>query len=238
MNAVTVIQAKTIGEAWISAVRELVKQAHFADLMHMIFRGSYENQRRIEFPYAVIDIEYPETRPLVPIMPDGMNIPPPFDERYLEEYACYIMTGHKPQNTEYTYGERLVLQYPQVVKEYRKLKMAGSMYTNQMCMEIGAASDMLLGDPPCCRVLDTNVKDGKLNFFMYFRSWDLWGGFPVNLAGFQLLKEYMADELEILPGRTIVSSKGLHIYDHCFPVAKLLSKKNPDEYRFVNENRI
>jgi len=33
-----------------------------------------------------------------------------------------------------------------------------------------------------------------LHFVLYFRSWDLWGGFPAKLAGIQLLKEYMASD--------------------------------------------
>ena len=232
---VEVINAKTISEAWIESVRRLVRLGFYEDIMHIIAKGSYEEQRRIEFPYLVINIEYPEVRPLIPIMPDGLNIPVPFDEQYLEEYSNYIITGYKPSNTEYTYGERLVVQYSEVIRIYKELKEKGNMYTNQCCMEIGKDIDLYSSDPPCCRLVQTNVKDNKLNFFMFFRSWDLWGGMPLNIAGFQLLKEYMADEIGIEPGATIVSSSGAHIYDHCWEVAKLLSRKDPDKYKFVGE---
>jgi len=36
---------------------------------------------------------------------------------------------------------------------------------NQMIMQIGSPSDMLLKDPPCLRHIDTRIQDGKLHFF-------------------------------------------------------------------------
>ena len=63
---------------------------------------------------------------------------------------------------------------------------------NQMVLQVAHPSDMLLIDPPCLRHIDTRIQDGKLHFYPYFRSWDLWGGFPANLGGIQLFKEYIA----------------------------------------------
>ena len=61
---------------------------------------------------------------------------------------------------------------------------------NQMVLQVGHPTDMLLKDPPCLRHIDTRIQDGKIHFYPYFRSWDLWGGFPANLGGIQLLKEF------------------------------------------------
>ena len=58
-----------------------------------------------------------------------------------------------------------------------------------MILQVGQPTDMLLQDPPCLRHIDTRIQDGKLHFYPYFRSWDLWGGFPANLGGIQLMKE-------------------------------------------------
>jgi len=79
-----------------------------------------------------------------------------------------------------------------------------------------------LPDPPCLRGIDTRIKNNKLDFYIYFRSWDLWAGFPSNLAGIQLLKEYMASEIGVEDGEMVVSSKGLHIYEYCWDLAKLV----------------
>jgi len=96
---------------------------------------------------------------------------------------------------------------------------------NQMILQVGQPTDMLLQDAPCLRHVDTKIEDGKLHFFPYFRSWDLYSGFPANLAGLQLMKEYIASEIGVEDGEIIATSKGLHIYDYAFDLAKVLRMK-------------
>ena len=97
---------------------------------------------------------------------------------------------------------------------------------NQMVLQVAHPSDMLLKDPPCLRHIDTRIQNGKLHFYPYFRSWDLWGGFPANLGGIQLLKEYVAAEIGVEDGEIFASSKGLHIYDYSFDLAKCLRMRD------------
>ena len=59
------------------------------------------------------------------------------------------------------------------------------------------------------------------HFFVYFRSWDLWGGLPANLAGIQNLKEYMAEAIGVKDGEMVVESKGLHLYGYAEELANL-----------------
>jgi len=97
---------------------------------------------------------------------------------------------------------------------------------NQMVLQVAQPNDMLLQDPPCLRHIDTRIQDGVLHFFPYFRSWDLWGGFPANLAGIEFLKQYVAAEIGVENGEMIATSKGLHIYDYSFDLAKCLRMKD------------
>ena len=97
---------------------------------------------------------------------------------------------------------------------------------NQLVLQIAEPSDLSLIDPPCLRSIDTRIQDNKLIFFVYFRSWDLWGGLPANLAGIQNLKEYMAGEIGVEDGEMIVESKGLHLYGYAEDLAKLRCLKN------------
>jgi thymidylate synthase len=92
---------------------------------------------------------------------------------------------------------------------------------NQMVLQVAKPDDITLQDPPCLRSIDTRIQDGKLNFIIYFRSWDLWGGMPANLAGLRFLQEYMAGEIGVEPGEMIVESKGLHLYGYAEQLAKL-----------------
>ena len=92
---------------------------------------------------------------------------------------------------------------------------------NQMVLQVAHPTDLTLLDPPCLRSIDTRIQDGALHFVVYFRSWDLWGGLPANLAGIQNLKEYMAAEIGVADGEMIVESKGLHLYGYAEDLAKL-----------------
>jgi len=74
-------------------------------------------------------------------------------------------------------------------------------------------------------VVDTRIKDNKLHMYVYFRSWDLWAGFPSNLAAIQLMKEYIVSELGVEDGELIAYSKGLHIYSHDWKVANMLLRR-------------
>lgn len=77
----------------------------------------------------------------------------------------------------------------------------------------------------CLRVIDTRIKDNKLSFVVYFRSWDLYSGLPANLGAIQLMKEYMASEIGVEDGEIIASSKGLHLYDYVWDIAKQITYK-------------
>jgi len=92
---------------------------------------------------------------------------------------------------------------------------------NQMVLQVAHPTDLTLVDPPCLRSIDTRIQDETLHFCVYFRSWDLWGGMPANLAGIQNLKEYMATEIGVKDGEIIVESKGLHLYGYAEDLAKL-----------------
>ena len=105
---------------------------------------------------------------------------------------------------------------------------------NQMVLQVAHPTDMLLQDPPCLRHIDTRIQDGKLHFYPYFRSWDLYSGLPANLGGIQLLKEYCAAEIGVEDGEMIATSKGLHIYDYSFDLVKCLRMR--DDMKLKGEN--
>ncbi len=114
-------------------------------------------------------------------------------------------------------GEIYLNQIEWVIETYRR----HGQRNNQMVLQVADPTDLTLVDPPCLRSIDTRIQDDTLHFFVYFRSWDLWGGLPANLAGIQNLKEYMAAEIGVADGEMIVESKGLHLYGYAEDLAKL-----------------
>ena len=204
------IKSRNIDQAHFDLIRALFQSGS----IYVIDRGSYEGHKRLELDFITLQITNPEERPLSPIMPQG--IPAVTDEESIYNYAAkYLMTDVVETNEQYTYGQ---LIWPQVPKVIKMLSEQGSG-TNQATMAVCNEQSIDLEHPPCLRQIDCRVKDGKLHFMIYFRSWDLWGGLPENLGGLQLLKEYMAEEIGISPGETIATSMGLHIYDYAWPTA-------------------
>lgn len=115
------------------------------------------------------------------------------------------------------HGQLFINQIEWIIETYRKF----GHRNNQMVLQVAHPTDVALVDPPCLRSIDTRIQDERLHFFVYFRSWDLWGGFPANLAGIQNLKEYMAAEIGVKDGEMVVESKGLHLYGYAEHLAKL-----------------
>ncbi len=207
------IKARDLPDAWFQCIYQILDKGR----KYKIDRGSYKGQERLEFDYITVHIKFPGTRPLLPDIPAALGIPNPVADGYLEQYLPYLMTSAKKSGEEYTYGEYLEPQIKEIIRMYRE----DGPGTNQAFMTIGDRSSLYLEDPPCLRAIDTRIKDGKLHFVVYFRSWDLWNGFPANLGAIQLLKEYMSESIGVEDGEIIAASKGLHIYDYVWELAKL-----------------
>lgn len=235
------ITARDLPDAWFQAVDVCLAKGR----QWTIEQGSYEGQQRWELDHVTIHIKHPGTRPLVPEMPPALaHVPPPTTMEYVEEYLPYLMTDAVAENEQYTYGSRLVgrmgfheqAELPDYVQTRASQietvidRFKRNHGTNQCSMSVAMPSDIHLFDPPCLREIDCRIiaPDGldegeapALHFIIYFRSWDLWGGFPANLAAVRLMQEYMAGNIGVEAGEMICSSKGLHIYDHAWDIAKL-----------------
>ena len=213
------ISAFDLPDAWFQCVKAVLEHGH----EYLIHRGSFKGHRRKELDFVTVIVRNPSNRPLVPEIPKTIeaDVPTPSSMEYVNRYLQYLATPIKEETEDYTYGERLagveVDQIERVIQMYRE----DGFGTNQACMEIGMPTDIQLKEPPCLRLVDTRVRYAKLHFITYFRSWDLWAGFPSNVAALQLVKEYMAKQIGVNDGEFIACSKGLHLYDYQFKWAKM-----------------
>ena len=207
------IEARDLPDAWFSCIWEILDNGK----KYTIDRGSYVGQQRLEFDYITVHIKYPGARPLLPDIPPAYGIPNPVADDYLDDYMPYLMTNVKMEGEDYTYGSYLYKQIDEVISMFKK----DGYGTNQAYMTVGDTKSIYLNDPPCLRGIDCRISEGKLHFIIYFRSWDLFNGFPANLGAIQLLKEYMSAEIGVDDGEIIAASKGLHLYDYAWPLAEL-----------------
>jgi len=91
---------------------------------------------------------------------------------------------------------------------------------SNLAYDIPYSNEMERHTSPCLRLIDMKIVYDEsvdyyfLNWYVYFRSQDLYGGWPVNYGGLALLLEETAYDLGIFPGFIKFSSKGLHVYGH------------------------
>lgn len=231
IHEMLVVSARDLDEAWNLGVRGIMDYGYVYTVAK---GGSHEGQQRRELDSFALQIRYPGTLPLVPIVPDG--VPPPCTADYVHDYLPYLLCGVKQGNEDYTYGMDIEKQLPKFIEILKE----GGDGTNQACMSIGDPNTSIwLESPQCLRVIDARIRrdrlgyrdDGpvysepKLHFHVYFRSWDMWSGFPANLAAIQILKESVSLELGVKDGPLFAYSKGLHLYDHHWGVANMVLRR-------------
>lgn len=249
MNNQFIINAKSINDAWFRTVYHILEVDKDNNFVHayptgIIQQGSFMNeQSRLQFPSFSLCIEYPLLDRLVQI-PEGSNIPSPIAEEEAKQYFYnYIIGSEVQENETYTYGSRLNISLQKVMDMLLKTPV-----TNQAVIEIAQPDDTFncIGndgklDPPCARLVDFKVipfyTNGKLDknlstldMHLYFRSWDLYGGMPVNLYGFSMLQETVSEYIGIPVGKMYCYSSGLHLYRFQKELAEMRTKMKVKEY--------
>ena len=93
------VDEKTIDSMWFTLLSELYKHGR----KNHIDNGSFAGSNRLEFDYVAGTIEFPTTRPLAPIVPDG--VPPVTTDEEIEKYfVTYLMDGTLEGNEHYKYA--------------------------------------------------------------------------------------------------------------------------------------
>lgn len=181
-----------------------------------IDKGSFEEGgERIQFESLSLCVDHPEVRPLAPIFPSGFS-PTTSDENIEKYFATYIMNEvpDKKSKEDYIYGTFIYPHLPRICS-----LLINTPNTNHAVVNVGESFEVY-DYPPCLRCIHWMVIDGKLNIYLYWRSWDLFAGMPENLGGLQLLNEYVAMEIGIETGKMFAYSSGAHIYSYQIPIIK------------------
>lgn len=222
------IEGTTIDDAWRNAITACFKYG----VDYEVKGGSYIGQIRRQFEDVIVKISMPWIRPLAVIPPSPF--PPPTSEEKIELYFTkYLMSGKVEINEDYTYGSYITgIPSEEHNTSKRALKPAVDIAidilnqtegnTNQACISIGGLEAIVMADPPCLRVVDFKIVNERLCLNVFFRSWDLFAGFPENLGGLQMVKEYVLSNLTFpaKDGPIIAYSSGLHLYSQYWDIVK------------------
>lgn len=93
------IRSKNLDDCYFQLLSTVMKEGR----VNPIDTGSFAGSKRLEFDYISGQIEYPTTRPLAPIFPEG--VPPVTTDNEIEKYFVnYIMNGKLEKNEHYRYA--------------------------------------------------------------------------------------------------------------------------------------
>ncbi len=144
--------------------------------------------------------------------------------RYFKKHghgsACGYMTIGRPE-TIFHYNREVDYEEVITVRD----RQTQEILTNRRLTNLWNRDEKIEVSSQCLRGIDVFIRGSRIIFWCYFRSQDLWGGFPENYGGIQLVKEYMGAALEIADGPIIASSKDLHVYEHGWPIALMRIRK-------------
>jgi len=230
------LKAKTIPDAWFQLIYNLFDNAYSQNIQ----KGSFEKEQyRLQFPGIAVFIEHPHFD-MIPTIPPALGIPTPTTMEYVEDYfAQYLMNPELAENETYTYASRINHTMPKGGTQLDRVieMLRETPLTNQAVIEIATPDDLDICygkdgklDPPCLRLLDFKAVPSGDDLFLtvsaYFRSWDLWAGFPTNLGGIELLKQFVASETNLSNGSMYAYSAGAHIYGYQEDIARLRTLRN------------
>jgi thymidylate synthase len=230
------LEAKTISDAWFQLIYNIFDRSYTQEIQH----GSFEKEQyRLQYPGISVFIEHP-AEDMVPVIPAALGIPSPTTMEYIEDYFVgYLMNPELAENETYTYASRIHHPMPRGGTQLERVValLREAPLTNQAIVEIGSPEDLDVCygndgklDPPCLRLLDFKAvprgAETLLTVTAYFRSWDLWAGFPTNLGGIQLLKKYVAEEAGLSDGPMYAYSAGAHIYGYQEDIARIRTMRD------------
>lgn len=211
---------RTLEQAWLTVMREIMDHGR----EYRKDDSTRAGMLRKALDWMSVIITNPEERPLVPLPRPGLvsTCSEEDAERYLLEK---LYTTEPPADNEhYTYAQWLMRGLNHTVERYAK----GGFFTQKAIMSVGQVDDDACKcsdgqSIPCLRSIDTRIITvaGKdlLHYYIHFRAWNWFGAMPLEMAGFQMLKEVHCELIseaagrEVLPGPTVAFCKDAHIND-------------------------
>ncbi len=227
------INADNLKDAWLKALKQVYLYGK------EYFVGKY-NAKTYDLPIMI------HTK-AIPVMHKSA---PRYDSR--ENYVKEFLYGSEKENEFiYTYYSRLrhYTTTPAIskVKNIFNEKISGELIQFD---QIKAAIDLLKKDKtlrrvvistwmpykdlslersphaPCLVLIQPRIVDNKLDFYVVFKSQDLYSAFPSNAYALTKLQEYMAKEIGISTGNYTHFTVSMHIYDSVIDsVEELLIKE-------------
>ena len=214
------VRGKTVLEAWTKAVDRIMRYGtdkkteygHQQKELHLV-SWTIENENVEDFHMG----DLPKK------VSDHIGL----DEESRIHYKQIFMSGVKPKNVAYTYGNRL-FDFPGGINQIEFIikKLKEDPVTRRAFATVYApAVDTHHSSPPCMSLMQIlSTEKNVLNMFVTFRSHDIFKAAIPNAYGLLCLHKHICDEVGLKIGSLTIQSQSAHIYDEDWNMAGDLLK--------------
>ena len=132
-------------------------------------------------------------------------------------YGHELYYGTEDMEVKYQYGRLMTQKFGlDQIEEAEKILRKTPDSTRPVISLWDAATGMNAKDGPCMVLVHPTIRDGALHLCAYFRTQDMYLGYPRNAAGLIDLLQRMAVSLNVDIGTVTIVSANAHFYDHNF----------------------
>lgn len=127
----------------------------------------------------------------------------------LEAYASQILDPNE-KGFDYDYGNRLGRRN-QINIAIEHLRNNPST-RRAILTTRDLSKDLYAQHTPCLQVVEFLLRNDELHMTCFFRSHDIRDAYPANVYGLNSLQRYVADDLNVTPGKLTTVSCSAHYY--------------------------
>lgn len=138
-------------------------------------------------------------------------------EEELKLYANTLLSKDKPDDLQYTYGERL-RNYSNVDQlQYLIETLQNKLYSRRAVAVLwNPAIETFVDEVPCIDLYQAIVQDNKLYMIAYLRANDVYNGFPRNIYGILKIQDVLCKALGLDKGYVNTVTGSAHVYERNF----------------------
>lgn len=206
------IRGKKVAEVWLKALKTILAFGEVKETDSM-------KMKEVLNLAAVIEEEDADNF----FIPEYLG----FDRVKLESYLPQIIDKEKLEGLHYTYGYRLSGHFgiDQVEKIVEKLKKDPNA-REAVGVLFDPRIDIEAEHRPCIVLVQALRNQEKLNFNVYVRSHDIFGGWPLNAFGLRKLQQKISQASGLKIGSLTFISASAHIYDFNWAEAQRIITEN------------
>lgn len=218
------IEEKSVGEAWLKILQLVQKFGFIKKSQHG------EDQKELMNLVAVITDEDPDNIKWKNYFP--------FSRDDLLQYYPQLVTGMQVIDVSYTYGQRL-RSYGSIDQIRKLIDLLKKTPFSRRAISVlyNVNQDIDSENAPCLVLIQCLVQEDKLFMTAYFRSHDLFDGWPKNSFGLLKLQKYICEEVNIERGSLTIISNSAHVYKRNWIKAQEILNNNQNNYKIKIDAR-